>query len=546
MRSFVLHLHPADNVLVALRDLAAGQVVEGPEGPVTLLEACPAKHKLTIADLAPGAPILQYGVTVGRTTRALARGSRIWTDNTTHATDAADPAQAGDFVWMPPDVSRYAGRTFEGYHRGNGRVGTRNCWLVIPLVFCENINLLTMREVFLRELGYGRTAPYETYLRKLAGAHRAGTSLGDVEFEAADADAGSRLFPNVDGVRFLVHHMGCGGLASDAASLSDLLASYIVHPNSAGATVLALGCEKAERHMVESALERLSPGHGRTVHFLEQQRSGTEQALMKDAFRLTFEGVVAANGAKRAPAPLSALTIGVKCGGSDGFSGISANPVVGHVSDLIVALGGASVLAEFPELAGAEPDLVRRAVTPELGQKFLDLMATYERSANACGASMDNNPSPGNIRDGLITDAIKSVGAGKKGGTSPVVDVQDYPGFVRKPGLTLLNSPGHDVEATTAMAGAGTNLILFTTGLGTPTGNVVTPTIKISTNTRIARHMHDAIDFDTGGIIDGDATIERMGEQLLDYCIEVASGRLVKAELLNQDDFMPWKRGVSL
>lgn len=546
MRSVVLRLHPSDNVLVALRDLPAGHVVETPDGPFTLQEPCPAKHKLTTADLPAGAAVIQYGVTVGRTTRALARGSRIWTDNTTHATDTADPASAGDYTWMAPDVSRFSGRSFQGHRRPDGRVGTRNCWLVIPLVFCENINLLTLREVFFRELGYGRTAPYESYLRALVGAHRAGTPLDGVVFEPGTMGPRTRVFPNVDGVRFLVHHMGCGGVASDAASLSALLASYIVHPNSAGATVIALGCEKAERHIVEAAVERLSPGHGRPVHYLEQQRSGTEQALMKDAIRLTFEGLAAADAARREPAPLSALTIGVKCGGSDGFSGISANPVVGHVSDLVVALGGASILAEFPELAGAEPDLVRRAVTPELGRKFLDLMATYERAANACGASMGNNPSPGNIRDGLITDAIKSVGAGKKGGTSPVVDVQDYPGFIRKPGLTLLNSPGHDLEATTAMAGAGANLILFTTGLGTPTGNVVAPTIKISTNTRIAGHMHDAIDFDTGGVIGGDDTIESLGERLLDYCIEVASGRLVKAELLNQDDFMPWKRGVSL
>jgi altronate hydrolase len=546
MRSLVLQLHPSDNVLVALRDLPAGQVVETPGGTLTLLEPCPAKHKLTMVELPAGAPVIQYGVTVGRTTRALARGSRIWTDNTIHATDAADPARAGDFLWTAPDVSRFAGRSFQGYRRPDGRVGTRNCWLVIPLVFCENINLLTLREVFFRELGYGRTGPYESYLRALVGAHRAGAPLDGVLFEPERTSQPGRVFPNVDGVRFLVHHMGCGGVASDAASLSALLASYIVHPNSAGATVVALGCEKAERHLVEAALDRLSPGHGRPVHFFEQQRSGTEQTLMKDAIRVTFDGMAAANAARREPSPLSALTIGVKCGGSDGFSGISANPVVGHVSDLVVALGGASVLAEFPELAGAEPDLVRRAVAPELGRKFLELMAAYERAANACGASMDNNPSPGNIRDGLITDAIKSVGAGKKGGTSPVVDVQDYPGFIRKPGLTLLNSPGHDLEATTAMAGAGANLILFTTGLGTPTGNVIVPTIKISTNTRIARHMHDAIDFDTGGVIDGDDTIESLGERLLDCCIDVASGRLVKAEELNQDDFMPWKRGVSL
>ncbi len=546
MPSAVLHLSPADNVVVALRDLAAGQVVETPDGPVTLLEPCPAKHKILTRDLAEGAPVLQYGVTVGRTLRPLPRGTRLTTANTCHATDAADPALAGTLEWQPPDVSRYRGRTFQGYRRPDNRVGTRNCWLVIPLVFCENVNLLALRETFSRELGYGRTAPYERYLRGLVEAHRRGTPLGAVAMPEGDDQAVERVFPNVDGVRFLTHHMGCGGLASDAAGLATLLATYILHPNTAGATVLALGCEKAERHLVEQALDRLCPAHGRTLHYLNQQQAGTERALMRQAIRLTFDGLVEANGAAREPAPLSALTIGVKCGGSDGFSGISANPAVGHVSDLLVALGGASILAEFPELAGAERDLVRRSVSPAVARRFLDLMAAFERSAQACGASLDANPSPGNIRDGLITDAIKSVGAAKKGGTSPVVDVQDYPGYVTRPGLTLLNSPGSDVEATTAMAGAGATLILFTTGLGTPTGNAVAPTIKIATNTRVARHMHDVIDFDTGPIIDGVVGVEAMGEQLFDYCLDVASGRPVKAELLNQDDFMPWKRGVSL
>jgi altronate hydrolase len=250
---------------------------------------------------------------------------------------------------------------------------------------------------------------------------------------------------------------------------------------------------------------------------------------------------------EREPAPLSALTIGVKCGGSDGFSGISANPSVGYASDLLVGLGGKVLLAEFPELCGAEQDLIDRCVNSNVADKFIHLMRSYDELANKVGSGFHMNPSPGNIKDGLITDAIKSTGAARKGGTSPVVDVLDYTEPATKPGLSLVCTPGNDVEATTGKAASGATLILFTTGLGTPTGNVVTPTIKIATNSSLAKRMSDIIDIDTGGIINGEKSIEQMGEEILESCIKVASGEIIpKAVLLGQDDFIPWKRGVSL
>ena len=269
--------------------------------------------------------------------------------------------------------------------------------------------------------------------------------------------------------------------------------------------------------------------------------------MLGDAIRQTFLGLVEANRVTRAPAPLSALTVGLKCGGSDGFSGITANPAIGHLSDLIAALGGKSILSEFPELCGVEQDLIDRCKSAEAADKFISLMRTYAARAEAVGSGFDMNPSPGNIKDGLITDAMKSAGAARKGGTSPVSDVLDYPQYASESGLNLLCTPGSDVEAVTAQVGAGANVVLFTTGLGTPTGNPITPVVKLATNSELANRMHDIIDIDTGRIISGDTTIEQMGESILEQVISVASGEIhTKAELKSQEDFIPWKRGVSL
>ena len=241
------------------------------------------------------------------------------------------------------------------------------------------------------------------------------------------------------------------------------------------------------------------------------------------------------------------LRIGLECGGSDGFSGISANPTLGYVSDVIVGLGGSVILSEFPELNGVEQELINRCKKVEHAKKFSQLMTDYNTKATALGSGFYANPSPGNIKDGLITDAIKSAGAAKKGGSSPIVDVLDYTEQISNTGLNLLCTPGNDVESTTGLAGSGANIILFTTGLGTPTGNPAVPVVKVSSNTRVYQKMRDIIDFNTGGIIDGSETIESCGKKLLSYIVEVASGKVeVNARRLGQDDFIPWKRGLSL
>jgi altronate hydrolase len=283
------------------------------------------------------------------------------------------------------------------------------------------------------------------------------------------------------------------------------------------------------------------------VLVFDQQKSGREAALMSQALDETFAALAEANRTERQFAPLSALTIGLQCGGSDGFSGISANPAVGHVSDLLVGVGGKTILSEFPELHGVEQELINRCATDALAQRFRDLMQTYQARARAVNSGFEMNPSPGNIADGLTTDAIKSAGAARKGGVSPISGVIDYPEYVTAAGLSLQCTPGNDVESVTAQVGAGSNLVLFTTGLGTPTGNPIAPVVKISSNSTLADRMSDIIDFDAGGIVRGEATIAECAANLLELSIDVASGkRFTKAELLGQNDFIPWKRGVSL
>src|ERR1039457_1911851 len=283
------------------------------------------------------------------------------------------------------------------------------------------------------------------------------------------------------------------------------------------------------------------------VLVFDQQKSGRESALMTQALDQTFAALVEANQIERTPAPLSALTVGLKCGGSDGFSGISANPAVGYVSDLLVRAGGKTVLSEFPELHGVEEEIINRCATDELAQEFFDLMQAYSARTKAVHSGVEMNPSPGNIADGLTTDAIKSAGAARKGGVSTIRGVIDFPQYATTPGLTLQCTPGNDVESVTAQVGAGANLVLFTTGLGTPTGNPIAPVVKISSNSALAGRMDDILDFDAGAVVRGEATIAECAARLLELSIEVASGnRFTKAELLGQTDFIPWKRAVSL
>lgn len=545
MKNKILRINPKDNVLVALQDIEQGEKVlfEGLE--YETLEKIPAKHKFFMQDLPQGSEVMMYGVLVGKTQFDVKKGTRMNVENTKHA---AEPYAYRDveYVWQAPDTSKFENKTFDGYHRSNGEVGTANYWLFIPTVFCENRNLDIIKEALHNELGYAVGDKYKDYAHHLLEAYQKGEDLENISLNPV-VEVKNRVFKNVDGIKFLNHSGGCGGTRQDSATLSKLLASYADHPNVAGITLLSLGCQHLQVDNFKKDLKERNHNFDKPLLVFEQQKTQSEEALIRQAIHDTFIGLTEINKIERKPAGLDKLVLGVKCGGSDGFSGISANPSVGYTADLLVGLGGKVLLAEFPELCGAEQEMIDRSVDKETAEKFIKLMTEYDTLAHKVGSGFYMNPSPGNIKDGLITDAIKSVGAARKGGLSPVADVLDYTEKATKPGLSLVCTPGNDVEATTGKAASGATLILFTTGLGTPTGNPVCPTIKVATNTSLAIRMSDIIDIDTGPIIEGSKTIAEMGEDILDYCIEVASGRITpKAVLLNQDDFIPWKRGVSL
>ena len=546
----ILQVHPADNVLVALQDLIAGETLVWKEQSYTLKEAIPAKHKFTTQPIAAGSAITMYGVLVGKAKQDLPVGVRISTENITHAsgTYGLHDRRTG---WHIPDISKWQQKTFDGYHRADGSVGTANYWLVIPLVFCENRNIEVIREALLEELGYARIKKYNQFTQHLSKLYQSGADTAAIlETDYVETESihnRSPLFPNIDGIKFLTHDGGCGGIRQDAQTLCGLLAGYITHPNVAGATILSLGCQNAQVTMLQEEIKKRDAAFAKPLFILEQQKLGTETTLVSTAIKQTFAGLVEANKNRRQPAPLSKLCIGLECGGSDGFSGISANPAIGYTSDLLVALGGTVILSEFPELCGVEQELSDRCINEDIAERFMHLMKTYNEKAEAAGSGFYMNPSPGNIKDGLITDAIKSAGAAKKGGTSPVADVLDYPEKANTPGLNLLCTPGNDVESTTAEVGSGATVVLFTTGLGTPTGNPIAPVVKLSSNTSLYDRMKDIIDINTGTIIEGKETIEEAGERIFNYVIEVASGRIQVSAVRNgQDDFIPWKRGVSL
>lgn len=546
-----IQIHPKDNVLVALQNLPKGYRIEFNGSAFFLPRGVAAKHKFTCRALDKDSEVVMYGVLVGRLNRDVLAGELLDTQNLRHDTEPY-VLGARDLEWTKPDVSAFVNRRFLGYHRSDGRVGTANYWLVIPMVFCENRNVSTLKEALEEKLGYRvRKKDYSQQVDQLIAAVEGGDSssrIRTMEFHPESLpDKHQRLFENVDGIKFLNHDMGCGGTRQDSDALCGLLAGYITHPNVAGATVLSLGCQHAQVSILKEEIRKREPGYNRPLYVFEQQEQGTEQALMHNVLRSTFAGLIEANRLTRRPAGLDKLCVGLECGGSDGFSGISANPVLGWVSDMLVTLGGSVMLSEFPELCGVEQELSDRCVDVETAQRFLDLMQRYNTKAEADGSGFYMNPSPGNIRDGLITDAIKSAGAAKKGGTSPVQFVADYPELANKQGLNLLCTPGNDVESTTAEVGAGATIVLFTTGLGTPTGNPIAPVIKVASNTAVYHRMNDAIDINCGTVIEGVETIEQAAHRTLEYLIEIASGqREAKAVQLGQDDFIPWRRGVSL
>ena len=535
MQKQILKVHLSDNVAVALIPLKAGDVIDFQGDAIEILFDTKSKHKIALEYFKSGDRIIMYGVLVGTANGEIKKGEVLTTENVKHQSDKVS-GKTASFNWSPPDVAKWQHRTFLGYHRADGQVGTENVWLFFPLVFCENRNIETLKDIFEKELLKKTETPHQRLLRSLVSGE------ADTQIAAPSVD----VFNNID-VKFITHPGGCGGIRQDSESLAKLLAGYVNNPNVAGATVLSLGCQNLQINIFKDALKAINPDLQKPVLIYEQQQMGTVDTMLSVIIKESFEAIKKANNIERKPAPLSKLKVGLECGGSDGFSGISANPTLGAVSDMLAALQGTAVLAEFPELCGVEQELVNRCVEDADAEKFLALMKAFEKSVVDAGSGFDMNPSPGNIKDGLITDAMKSAGAAKKGGTSPIQGVLDYGEYITKPGLNLLCTPGNDVESTTALVGSGVNMVLFTTGLGTPTGNPIAPVIKVASNTELAQKMPDIIDIETGAVLRGEKTIEDMAEEMLDFMIDVASGKVAtKAKQLNQNDFIPWKRGVSL
>ena len=545
-----IQIDPKDNIIVALHALNEGTTVDIGGQSFELKETIKGKHKFSLNDFNVGDDIIMYGVLIGKATLPIEKGRAISTENVKHASE--EYHEKGERAsWETPDATKFIDRTFNGYHRSDGSVGTANYWLVIPLVFCENRNIDVLESALSESLGYQTNKDFTVDTQELIKKYKSGASAEEIFdtpiITTKEEMAKNRIFPNVDGIKFLRHDGGCGGIRQDSETLCKLLAGYITNSNVAGATVLSLGCQNAQIEILQKAIEANDPKFSKPVYYLEQQRSENERQFIEEAVKRTFVGLTEANKIVRKPAPLSKLILGLECGGSDGFSGVSANPALGYASDLLVSLGGTPVLSEFPELNGVEQELINRCETSEIANKFANLMRSYSAAAVAVGSGFENNPSPGNIKDGLITDAMKSAGAAKKGGTSPVTDVLDYAEKIKKSGLNLLCTPGNDVESTTGLAGSGCNIIVFTTGLGTPTGNPIAPVLKLSSNTHLYEKMNDIMDLNAGTVISGEETIESMGEKILEHIIKVASGDIIaKANLKGQNDFIPWKRGISL
>lgn len=533
----LMKVNALDNVIVALQNLEQGENVTFENQEIVTETAVKAKHKIAEKDFAVGDDVIMYGVLVGKASKPVKKGEVITTENVKHQSEKVF-GKNGNLGWTPPNVDRWRNQTFNGYHRADGQVGTKNVWLFFPLVFCENKNIEKLKEIFENELLPKKEVSYKNFLRSLIEEK----SVEEVE----DQSRNENLLDNIE-VKFINHQGGCGGIRQDSELLAKLLAGYVNNPNVAGATILSLGCQNLQIDIFQNALREMSPNSDKEILIYEQQQIGTTDKMFQMVIKDSFEAIKRANQIQRKPAPLSKLSIGLECGGSDGFSGISANPALGVVSDIFAALGGKTILAEFPELCGVEQELMNRCVDEEKADKFLTLMKAFEKSVVDAGSGFDMNPSPGNIKDGLITDAMKSAGAAKKGGTAPIVDVLDYGEYISKPGLNLLNTPGNDAECTTGLVGAGATVVLFTTGLGNPMGNPIAPVVKISSNSALIERMHDIIDVNAGTVITGEKTIQEVGEEIVDYIIELASGNVeTKADQLKQDVFIPWKRGVSL
>ena len=504
-----LLLRPADDVAVATRQVPAGTTVRLPDGAeATTRSTLPRGHKLAVRPVAAGAEVRKYGQPIGRATRDVAPGDHVHTHNLGFDDPTADGAREYEFgtarTTLPEPTTR---RTFQGYRRSDGRWGTRNYVGILTSVNCS-----------------ASTA------RMIAD-----------QFRGPVLDA----YPHVDGVVALTHDTGCGLVPTSEGAQVTLrtLRGYASHANMAGLLVVGLGCEMLP---AASVLDGLALRDDLPVRTLTIQDTGGIRATVRAGVAAITEMLPAIDALRREEAPASELVLGLNCGGSDGFSGITANPALGHASDLLVAQGGTSILAETPEVFGAEHLLLRRAVSREVGQRLLDRIDWWQGYAAAGGGTLDNNPSPGNKAGGLTTILEKSLGAVAKAGTADLVAVHEYAEPVTERGMTFMDTPGYDPVSVTGIVAGGANVVVFTTGRGSVLGCKPSPSIKVATNSDTYRRMSEDMDLDAGRILETGLSVEEVGEELFEKILAVASGeQTVSEELdLGADEFVPWQLGA--
>lgn len=500
-----LALRPDDSVAVLLRDLDPGTRIIFPDGvTVTTRSAITRGHKLALRDVALGEEVRKYGQSIGRATAAIARGTHVHSHNL-GMDDSERDYEFGTTSGTLPTVTGH--RTFQGYRRADGRWGTRNYIGIVTSVNCS-----------------ASTA------RLIADQFR-GRALKD--------------FPGVDGVIALTHDTGCGLVPTSEGAQITLrtLRGYATHPNMAGLLVLGLGCEMIP---AGSVLDGQDLRTDLPVRTLVIQETGGIRATVRAGVSAIEEMLPEIGRLHREEAPASELVLGLNCGGSDGFSGITANPALGRASDLLVAQGGTSILAETPEVFGAEHLLLRRAVSPAVGQRLLDRIAWWQQYMTAGGGTLDNNPSPGNKAGGLTTILEKSLGAVAKAGAADLVAVHEYAEHVTERGLTFMDTPGYDPVSVTGIVAGGATVVVFTTGRGSVLGCKPSPSIKVATNSDTFNRMREDMDLDAGRIVEGTATMEEIGDEIFEAILAVASGhRTVSEELdLGADEFVPWQLGA--
>lgn len=510
----VVLLHPNDNVCVTVRTLPAGAKIQIAGQTLELAEPVSMAHKVALRHIARGQQVLKFGQVIGLATQPIEPGQWVHSHNLAVGELDHDYAFASQ---TPADPAPIADRTFQGYRRADGRAGTRNYLAVISSVNCS--------------------ASVSRYIAQRFTPERL-----------------ARDFPNVDGVLAVTHKGGCGMQydGEDHHQLNRVLGGFARHPNVAGYLLVGLGCETGQLgHLIgDQRLVQIRPvgqDAAQRPLVLSMQDLGGTSKTVEAGVEAVLGLLPRANDVRRVAIPASEIVLGLECGGSDGYSGVTANPALGAASDLFVAAGATTVLSETTEVYGAEHLLTRRAKTREIGEKLIELIRWWEKYTGAFGVQIDNNPSPGNKAGGLTTIYEKSLGAVAKGGTCALSGVYRYAEPITARGFVFMDTPGYDPASVTGLVAGGCNVVCFTTGRGSCFGCKPTPSLKIATNTPIYERMEDDMDINAGVILDG-VPVADVGRQIFELVLEVASGRKTKSEALGYGDeeFAPWSVGPTL